>query len=53
MYIADRFILACFLRFHVVFSMTIIVIVICFLFFDDDVPNLLTFFKRVNVKDAR
>ena len=53
MCIADKFILVCFLRFHVVFSTTIIVIIICFLFSDDYVPNLLTFFKRINVKSAR
>ena len=53
MCIADRFIFACSLHSHVVFSTTIIVIVICFLFSDDYVPNLLTFFKRVNVRGAR
>ena len=53
MCITDKFILACFLRFHVAFSTTIIVIIIYFLFFDDYVSNLLTFFKRVNVRDAR
>ena len=53
MCIINRFILACSLRSHVVFSATIIVIVICFLFSDDYVPNLLTFFKRVNVRGAR
>ena len=53
MCIANRFILAYFLRSHVVFSTTIIVIVICFLFSDDYVSNLLTFLKRINVRDAR
>ena len=53
MCIVDRFIFACSLRSHVVFSTTIIVIVICFLFSDDYVSNLLPFFKRVNVRDAR
>ena len=53
MCIIDRFILACFLRPHVIFSTTIIVIVIYFLFSDDYVPNLLTFFKRVNIRNAR
>ena len=53
MCIADRFILACFLRFHVAFSATIIVIVICFLFSDDYVPNLLTFLKQISVRGAR
>ena len=53
MCIADRFILACFLRFHVAFSTTIIVIVIYFLFSDDYVSNLLMFFKRVNIRDAQ
>ena len=53
MCIADKFILACFLRFHVVFSTIIIVIVIYFLFSDNYVSNLLTFFKQINVRDAR
>ena len=53
MCIADKFILTCFLRSHVVFSATIIIIVICFLFSDDYVSNLLTFFKRISVRDAR
>ena len=53
MCIVDRFILACSLRPYVAFSTTIIIIVIYFLFSDDYVPNLLTFFKRINVKDAR
>ena len=53
MCIINRFILACSLRSYVVFSTTIIVIMIYFLFFDDYVPNLLTFFKRINVRDAR
>ena len=53
MYIADKFILAYFLRFYVVFSTTIIIIVICFLFSDDYVSNLLTFFKRINIRNAR
>ena len=53
MCIADRFIFACFLRSHVVFSATIIVIIIYFLFFDDYVSNLLTFLKRINVRNAR
>ena len=53
MCIADRFILACFLRSYVVFSATIIAIMICFLFSDDYVSNLLTFFKRISVRDAR
>ena len=43
----------CSLRSHVIFSTTINAIVICFLFSGDYVPNLLTFFKRVNVRDAR
>ena len=53
MCIADRFILACSLRSHVAFLTTIIAIMICFLFSDDYVPNLLTFFKRINVRNAR
>ena len=53
MCIADRFIFMCLLRFYVVFSATIIVIMICFLFSDDYISNLLMFFKRVNVRDAR
>ena len=53
MCIADRFILACLLHSYVAFSATIIAIVICFLFSDDYVPNLLTFLKRVNVRGAR
>ena len=53
MCIADRFIFAYFLRFHVVFSTTITAIVIYFLFSDDYVSNLLTFFKRINVRGAR
>ena len=53
MCIIDRFILACFLRPYVAFSTTIIIIVICFLFSDNYVSNLLTFFKRINVRGAR
>ena len=53
MCITDKFILACFLRSHVAFSTTIIIIMICFLFSDDYVSNLLTFFKRINVRNAR
>ena len=53
MCITDRFILTCLLRLHVIFSTTIIVIMICFLFSDDYVSNLLTFFKRVSVRSAR
>ena len=53
MCIVDRFILACLFRFYVAFSTMITVIVICFLFSDDYVSNLLTFFKRINVRSAR
>ena len=53
MCIIDKFILVYSLRSHVVFSATIIIIMICFLFSDDYVLNLLTFFKRVNVRDAQ
>ena len=53
MYIVDKFILAYFLRFHIAFLTTMIVIMIYFLFSDDYVPNLLTFFKRINVRSAR
>ena len=53
MCIADRFIFACLLRSYVAFSATITVIVICFLFSDDYVSNLLTFLKRINVRSAR
>ena len=47
MYIVDRFILAYSLRFQVVLSMTIIIIMICFLFSDDYVSNLLMFFNKL------
>ena len=53
MCIADKFRLACFLCSDVARLITIIVIVICFLFFDKHVSNLLTFFKRISVRDAR
>ena len=53
MYIINRFILAYFLRLHVAFLTTIIVIMICFLFFDDYISNLLTFFKQISVRNAR
>ena len=53
MCITDKFILACFLRFYVAFSATIIAIIICFLFSDDYVSNLWTFSKQINVRNAR
>ena len=53
MCIADRFILACSLHSDVAPSITIIVIIIYFLFSDEHVSNLFMFSKQVNVKDAR
>ena len=53
MYIVDKFILACSLRSQIVFSMTIIIIMICFLFSDNYIPNLLIFFEPINVRSAR
>ena len=53
MYIADKFIFLYSLRSQIVLSMTIIVIVICLLFFNNYVSNLLTFFKWINVRSAR
>ena len=53
MCIIDRFILTYFLRSHVAFSATIIVIVIYFLFFDNYISNLWTFLKRISIKETR
>ena len=49
MYIIDKFILTRSLHSHVIFSMTIIVIVICFLIFDKHISNLLIFSNELTL----
>ena len=52
MYITDKFIFACSLHFYIVLLMRSISIMIYFLFFDEYISNLLTFFEQYNVRSA-